>query len=254
MVKYKLIKEYPGSFVKIGEEVCKCISTNEYMLIKYDSPRISREIVENYPEFWEKVIEKDYEILSFQHKTENIFEVVYNNNYSNKTFENYNIYSIKRLSDGEVFTIGDKCKWNGNGCSDTGIITKFEIKNDGLYASNSRCNFHIKWVKRLKSLFTTEDRVDLFDNDSYWWTCSKAFAECPPYTVSEECKARIHEENEDWGDGVKIFSTKEAAEKYIEENKPKYSEIDMITFANQESSMYVDLESLNNWKKIHGRN
>lgn len=68
MSKYKLIKKYP------------CLPDSWYVGIivtkKYDSVystdtsgvtcvNLCKEQVENYPEFWEKVVEKDYEILSF---------------------------------------------------------------------------------------------------------------------------------------------------------------------------------------------
>lgn len=110
MKKYKLIKEYPGSPIlntiieyieesdDIDEPFNGWIDNNDN---EYESP-------ENYPEFWQEIIEKDYEILmlslqgSERHRLTNVI------NNSNDYIEallnchgNY-IHSVKRLSDGEI--------------------------------------------------------------------------------------------------------------------------------------------------------
>ena len=101
MRKIKLIKTYPGS-PKLG-------TINTYAPIFCD----------DYPEFWEEVIEKDYKILSFKHKVSN--HIWKNDSQLKDTFcivdgkapftsleeinrypKVYEIHSIKRLSDGEV--------------------------------------------------------------------------------------------------------------------------------------------------------
>jgi hypothetical protein len=63
--------------------------------------------VENSPEFWEEVVEKDYEILKY-HSIEN--PSIGRTTCNSKLNDTYSIYSVKRLSDGEVFTVGDKAK------------------------------------------------------------------------------------------------------------------------------------------------
>jgi len=88
MKKYKLIKEYPAS-PKLGFILFKR-HCGTYHNIETGNVYGSR-MIENQPEFWEEVVEKDYEIL----KTCPI----------EGTF-----YSVKRLSDGEIFTVGDKAK------------------------------------------------------------------------------------------------------------------------------------------------
>ena len=98
MVKYRLIKQYPGS-PKINTE----------------ATQLSDDSIECYPEFWEKVEDKDYEILSYEDNFGNVFskkgdlftndKLTYGPQYC---LEYFKIYSIKRLSDGEVFTVGDK--------------------------------------------------------------------------------------------------------------------------------------------------
>jgi hypothetical protein len=77
MKHYKLIKKYPGS-PELGTIVNENSSHNLYKLCIDE------------PEFWQEIVQKDYEILLY-----------YNQN---------QIKSIKRLSDGEIFTVGDRYK------------------------------------------------------------------------------------------------------------------------------------------------
>ena len=98
-MKYILKKEYPGS-PKLGyiDDLNKSGYNNqgEYVQSMYDKN----------PEFWEQVVEKDYEILSVITNNGKFIEKVYN---QDATIEPYwKIHSIKRKSDGEIFTIGDK--------------------------------------------------------------------------------------------------------------------------------------------------
>ena len=108
MKKYKLIKTYPGS-PKLSTEIIEtqinslcpvneCYTSRKtFMLIGYDSFEI--ENPKNYPEFWEKVVEKDYEILCIKHKESKCF---YRNSIDLRNLNFYDIHSVKRLSDGEV--------------------------------------------------------------------------------------------------------------------------------------------------------
>ena len=97
-MKYILKKEYPGS-PKLGNII----------------DNLENDWIENYPEFWEEVVEKDYEILSLvasekhpQHKKGSKF--LHNKDYGFKNMyptEFWDIYSVKRISDNKIFTIGD---------------------------------------------------------------------------------------------------------------------------------------------------
>lgn len=138
MKTYRLIKKYPSSppldtFVAIVDEWIN------YKGLKHRP--------EDYPEYWELQVEKEYEILSY-----------YNEPYNNKvifTFDsrgvclsrtdchspsstvglregNFKIYSVKRLSDGEVFTVGDFC--NGS------VIDKIWFCDPGYIRFNSSIN------------------------------------------------------------------------------------------------------------------
>ena len=135
MKQYKLIKTYPGSpnlgfivkYTELMSEGFFCTETNCWT---YQ--------IEKYPEFWQEIIEnpkKDYEITAFRCIKNGILRKLsytgkYHNNNDNgqtlefclKTNDNdrinnskkiYEIYSVKRLSDGIEFKIGDKIIDNG---------------------------------------------------------------------------------------------------------------------------------------------
>ena len=202
MKKYKLIKEYPGS-TELGT-----IKTTQNVSIEGE-----------YPEFWEEVIEKDYEILSMcDYK--------------------FNIYSVKRLSDGEVFTIGDRIK-NTNYPHISDKIYEISLVDNKIRVYYQGYDF-LKNISHCKKvLFTTKDGVDIFEGDSYYNVydfkiCNKLTAKNP---LSKHKKL--------------VFSTKEAAEEYILMNKPCLSLKDvndiLIEFWKKgkiNTGQYVDLKEL----------
>ena len=152
-MKYILKKEYPGS-PKLGyiDDLNKSGHNNqgEYVQAMYD----------RNPEFWEKVVvEKDYEILFVITNNNKFIEKVYN---QDATIEPYwKIHSVKRLSDGEIFTIGD--------IIDTRVDNKYKqeileisIKNNTI-VFRTKLGFVILSVakKVKKPLFTTEQRSEI---------------------------------------------------------------------------------------------
>jgi hypothetical protein len=238
MRKYRLIKEYPGS-PKLGH----IISCQNY--IKHPSTEIHN--ASKYPEFWEEIIEKNYEILSFLGKiTQSEYVLDEETNlYKNKTLyrkvskeellrKDCTIHSVKRLSDGEVFTVGDKIRHNNNVIYPEGIITKLHIVSDVIFVeTNNRergFDTNISLVHKLykKKLFCTEDGVDIFEGDKYWsvWI-EEVYINTKPFKVNgcfkaEDCMA------EDLNK-IKFFSTKEAAEEYIIMNIPCLSINELCT-------------------------
>ena len=210
-MKYILKKEYPGS-PKLGNTI----------------DNLENDWIENYPEFWELVVEKDYEILFVITNNNKFIEKVYN---QDATIEPYwKIHSVKRLSDGEIFTIGDIVK-----CEDCkGKITSLEIYDNDIYLNGidnkmpfgyTLCNtldcFEIP-QKVKQPLFTTEDGVDIFEGDNIYWVNINTFE-----------KVNCNKYNDDLGEiSIKsllskkyeckaiAFSTKEKAEEYILLNKP----------------------------------
>ena len=218
-MKYKLIKLLPfENSPRIGY-------TSEPHLSQKDEDHYWNGLwfnPENYPEFWEEVVEKDYEILSL---IEGKFIYPcdkYSKDFINQLFNTLgiNIHSVKRLSDGEVFTIGDKVF---NEYVNNYTINKICIVNDkcmvsALYDTNnpngSRLHYNLNNLKKAKQpLFTTEDGVDIFEGE-YYYPVEKEF-----YFLHEK-QTNHHCTNEEkfW-----IFSTKEKAEEYILMNKPVLS-------------------------------
>jgi len=211
MKKYKLIKKYPGSY-SVGVVLTKERHAPFYGINKAD---IHEDIIENYPEFWELVVEKDYEILSL--RSLDIIEDLENNETINMLLkQGCSIHSVKRLSDGEIFTIGDKISpsWNNT----TWNITKFDTKSkDGTLCvtfGGNVCRCSINDIKKPKQpLFTTEDGVDIFEGDKYY-PVNKTY-----WIVNEpENTCKINYET--YHKNTNNFSTKEKAEEYILMNKP----------------------------------
>lgn len=116
------------------------------------------------------------------------------------------IESVKRLTDGEVFSVGK----NENRIGD---ITKIEIiKNEiFLYSGNTNC-VRLDYAKKVKQptiLLTTEDGKEITDGEQVLYGIDIVFNGFYKSTA-KNCN------NKD----VKYFSTKEAREEYILQNKP----------------------------------
>ena len=134
-MKYILKKEYPGS-PKLGNII----------------DNLENDWIENYPEFWKLVVEKNYEILEVKGKYGAISSYIeeLDNDLKDKT-----IFKVKRLFDGEIFTIGDKTNF--------GLISKIVINNNSLsfYFEQKSCGYNLQTLIKWKSLFTTEQRSEI---------------------------------------------------------------------------------------------
>jgi hypothetical protein len=235
MEKYKLIKEYPGSMalgtiLTFGKEIDV-------------SPDVTW-----YPEFWEKVIEKDYEILKL-YANHNIFEHIEDNKWKRITTkkENYHnlevdspyggtplkIYSIKRLSDGEVFTVGNKVRdsltdeLTGNKVQTISYFNHGSCPDRTPYFTvyfESGTTAPLSTITKLKPLFTTEDGVEIFEGDKYFVVAKNYIYESTCCSEYEYQAFELIEKEKDikqynW-DNFWSFSTKAKAEEYILYNKP----------------------------------
>ena len=200
-MKYILKKEYPGS-PKLGyiDDLNKSGHNNqgEYVQSMYDKN----------PEFWEKVVEKDYEILSFVNQNKSVCKINDTNYLESFVLANlhiFKIHSIKRLSDGEIFTIGDKTNF--------GLISKIVINNNSLsfYFEQKSCGYNLQTLIKWKPLFTTEDGVDIYDKDITIYRVDTEY-----YQLMSQLKSgRVKDFND-----ILMFSTKEKAEECILLNKP----------------------------------
>jgi len=243
---YKLIKTYPGSPILGTEAIKSKISNNLYNLVGYGISHAT--IIENQQEYWQEIKKelkeelKDYEILSYKYENR-IFKYTlnppiigvsgfrhYENNggildeYSMKDLiPSPTIHSVKRLSDGKVFTIGDSCLHKPTN-------TKFIINTiyfiDTQLVVNNYYLFNIEHIK--EPLFTTFDNVDIYEGDEY-------------YTIWKDLRSNfIMRYNADKTSGKDIhityFSTKQAAENYIICNKPVLSLTETLNIINEQIS------------------
>lgn len=234
MSRYKLQLKYPGSS-KIGTEVYKIPSIKGYFYKELSSEiTYSREEIEDYPNHWQLVAEKDYEILKFICKekrgVENVGTILTKQPdgsfwiYPHWTEEamlrlsHYAIYSVKRLSDGEIFTIGDKL----DGWGVTTSISLFRIEDNILKVGLREVGVVLLGACKHKKtpLFTTEDGVPKFDEDMCYYvtptTISIGYGKIVAGGEFKLALARFHNQ--------------EKAKIWVEENKPQFSKKDMIEF------------------------
>lgn len=223
MIQYKLIEEYPdspkiGTIHTSGIGICK-----EWKGINFYDAN---------PKYWQKVEEVDYEILTVTPSEKNLNntnkEAVITFKMCNKDLQMWNIHSVKRLSDGEVFTIGDEIDFGDFGNKGFRPIGKIEVDYfdktrvtawDGAYGKGA-IN---KWEKASKKtpLFTTEDGVEIFEGDKFYYPNIHIWK-----TIISEADKRVLifiRLNK-----YKPFSTKEKSEEYILLNKPCLSVNEII--------------------------
>lgn len=247
--KYKLIKTYPGS-PELGT------IASRGMGIKFEYPngdvggfssskgRDFETLVENQPEFWEEVVEKEYEILSLSLMRSIRDEIIIATDYSDKYIEGLlackgnSIHSVKRLSDGEVFTVGDLCNPIGKYSYSKHKITTIEFCKAGyLRIGSSDYYIGINNIEHSKTpLFTTEDGVDIYEGDYVCWIVNNK------YNHYIDIKDYRKADRSMFTDGTIIyFSTKEAAEEYILMNKPCLSINDLLSNNNITSEALVGM-------------
>lgn len=155
----------------------------------------------------------------------------------------YAIHSVKRLSDGEVFTIGDCVV----GISKIARIISFEtneelVKRAGrhkwqgglgmLLDDSTDHKVAITQVKKVTKtpIFKTEDGIDVFEGDTYYYlhiAANRGLIHINPWDIDSQilgglgCNLKLNNSY------VKRFSTKQAAEDYIILNKPCLSLMDL---------------------------
>jgi len=229
--KYKCIQEYPG---------CKKNTIVEYhpgIFPEYfdekSGYRYPQEEIENYPKFWEEIKENEFLILSVSATKENtLYKVGHVDKITNtKSYTKYiledsmnlgywEIHSVQRLSDGEIFKLGDAVArgrdwkgWKNPAC----IIRSFKVRNREIEVEiqqeEASSNYSLGGFYHVKEpLFTTEDGVDKYLGDHCYviplssWAIGNGTITSAAFS---EAKARFH--------------SKDAAEKWLDENKPKYS-------------------------------
>ena len=219
--KYRLIKLYPGS-PKLGTEW-----EIEKFCSKFWPP--------DYKEFWEEIVEKDYEILEFTSDNKIKYTLNTNGKYydisrdalpfgvEDVDYKNVEITKVKRLSDGVIFSLGDKVQTNDKKIK--GIIETLAIRNTIILALLSTKDLEepkvwvvLKLLEHYKEpILITEDGVELFEGNDVF------FVEVGEYLHHGKEKVNSNKYNYNLDKSFKYFSTKEKALEYIDLNKPRFS-------------------------------
>ncbi len=136
----------------------------------------------------------------------------------------YQIHSVKRLSDNKVFSIGDSICFTWYRAFDVRQLIQKIVIEDGqimlYYGENSKYDLmyaRLNPKHKQQPLFITEDNKPIYDNSETLWRVNKEF-DIYSLLASEAYVCR---------DDYKHFSTKEAAEKFVVENKPVFSYNDL---------------------------
>lgn len=226
MKEYKLIKEYPNS-LKLGTVVKD--KDNTFYFYEDENGNGVDYDPSKHPEYWELVTNKNYEILDFiatkAHGKEGHIVDTFNTGDHNKLQDYisntswWKINSVKRVKDNQVFKVGDKI---GHTIvkSEASKITSINLIKDKIYFSTEDCDSKkgtaLSCAIKSKPLFTTQDGVDIYEGDRYYWVNRKR-----KYLDVLSCEASSKYFYNDIN--FLHFSTKEAAKKWIYYNKPMLS-------------------------------
>jgi len=225
--QYRLIKKYPGS-PKVGDIVEGYGRDGWYSKGEGHSTYDWRQVV-NYPEFWEEVIEKDYEILSYIKKGSIACTTTKRRGGENHE-EYWNIHSVKRLSDGEMFTIGDMIKTT---YTERIRILGFRSPEANEYFIEILTGFtRLSTIEKVKQpIFLTHDGKDIFEGDTVWWVRKESYS----YSCFEAYSGIKFHSNLN-----AYFLTATAAGNYINKNKVLFTTEDGVGIKKDEVVYVVD--------------
>jgi hypothetical protein len=207
MKKYKLIKVYPGidtEYISVGDTFTEqgnnsYVQEEKKQLFRYC---VSKREVENCPEFWEEVKEKEWEIIEvrrvdgsdYTKDKDKIRRYLTTLVIGNQIY--WFIHSIKRLSDGEVFTIGDTIYCPNILQRNEATIISFEMRGESILV---KTNWHLigadlRSVKKIEKVtgkgplvddlseeITIEDKEQFIDK---WYNPLKKESKVAKETVS----------------------------------------------------------------------
>lgn len=205
----------------IAEKLTTC---EKYKLKISTSDIIPAWVIENSND-WEEIIEKNYERLLYKGNI---------------------LYSVKRLSDGVEFKIGDKICWNWAFAKNKYFTIKsFNIIEDKLRfntVEESGQNFIFELISKEYNLqhykepiLTTEDDYECTLDDRVFGVLPKANWQTDYYDEEGVPVSRLfNPEGKRWNPSSEWlwFKTKENAEKYIYENKPEFSRKQILDAIN----------------------
>jgi hypothetical protein len=247
MKQYKLIKEYPGS-PKL-DTIVSWTESNDFgsVYCYLDQVMLSTDRVEKYPEFWKKVVAKDYEILAFRNKNKpyNVYTLEDDGKYHGTSgsiimyeycASHYDIYSMRCLITGNIFTLGDKVKVSGTRKSD--VISEFKhaffecFQSDGAIAileTIGNCGMGLRYLSHEELLLVTTDGVNIYKGDTVWYVLENTSLICSQSNLTTLTSCL----------NAKIFSSEKATKDYIDLNKPRFSKQQLLDLANTFSNSYL---------------
>ena len=196
---------------------------------------------------------KDYEILSIINTKNNvIFKKCEDGLFSScncvkgsnsaeyyLSFNYFKIHSVLRVSDGEIFTLGDNC---GGKFYNNRKITEINVEYNKLWVHQKEGKTSLKDIYHIKSaIFTTEDGKDYFEHTTLPYVDIIDFKISSCYTDSV-----FYKNNKNT---IKLFSTREKAQEYVVLNKPCLSILDVISF-NEYNPTETKTSFTNKLKKL----
>jgi hypothetical protein len=233
MSNYKLIKEYPGSpeVGTIAKESSPKSGSIAYTLpsgVQYvessANNNLFKQNIENHPEYWER---QNFEILQYVQKDKLSYS---SKRRGGKDHEKYwNIFSVSRISDGEIFSIGNSI--TGATYKDARVIEEIILDGEGdiLFGQGKGYTELVDAVKCKSPLFLTNDGVDVFVGDIIHVVDSSLNG------IDRIMVANFRPEDYPT---FKVFSTKKAAEDYIVKNKYALSIEDFWNVVNMPTSNF----------------
>lgn len=214
---------------------------------------------------WEEIEEKQFEILSFSNESGDIFSKREGGLYGHKTWNcvegftevyllnsKYNvIHSVKRVSDGIVFTVGGTLVYKykqGGEFRDT--INSICLKDGAvlLHTGKSMVSTHnlldpsITFEVPKEFLFTTLDGVSIYDGDSWWYVANDKMIARQTTTKTYLGTSKSEVSN---------FSSEAEAKKWIlSKRKPNFITVDGVNIFPQDNYFAVNLEQNTFWEGI----
>lgn len=176
----------------------------------------------------------------------------------------YDIKSVRRISDGEIISVGDKIKYgNKKDFSDAwdGVIVNIHIshvyKNEIIFIirdedGEEREKKFISNIQKAKQkLFTTLDGKDIYEGDEYWYADIKQSSSPKPEKLNAEYNGTYGEHHT-----KKTFSTEAAAKDYILMHNPCLSLDDLLSvwadgdMYKKSKEYYADAPLFLNFKRL----
>jgi hypothetical protein len=151
----------------------------------------------------------------------------------------YEIYSVRRLSDGIVFTINDYVEFCANdafaGQTWLARIDSIEIRKESnelvfVLKGDSEDDIFHKFIQNIRPapkeekkpvLFTTEDGKDVYEDDKVWYVNGILKVYSHDFIVSHP--STREKDLTHYPDIYKYFSSEEAANEYVKYNRKDYS-------------------------------